>query len=54
MGRGRSFAGRAVHVGTRRVREVRRSEMARILVMHLRTVALEAGIRAVGPTRDYS
>lgn len=52
MRRRRSFAGRAVHVGTRRVREARRSEMARILVKHLHTVALEAGIRAVDRILD--
>ena len=51
MHRRRPFAGRAVHVGTRRVR---RSEMARILGMHLRTVALEAGIRAVDRTPDHN
>ena len=53
MRRRHLFAGRAVHVGIRCVREVRRSEMARILVRHLRTVALEADIRVVDRMLDY-
>ena len=53
MRRRHLFAGRAVRVGTRRVREVRRSEIACILVRHLRTVALEADIRVVDRMLDY-